>query len=388
MDLGRYIFQVLKHRNEVYVKGLGVFMRIHTSSVYDEQKAVYLPPLTYLEFDSKAVDGVDLADYIQQANQVSRTDAEALVQEAVLNLFDQIRDHGQASLHHLGHLIRHGNSLVFKAEDLSGFQLQPVDGGEVRPKVDEEVVVTQQEEDPIQPEEIIEPSVEEEPIDELTEEESPEIEEEPVQETLQTDDVAPVMGNPEEENRTEANSTDQVEPYYYEEEEPAKSSKAIWYIAAALIGLLIVGALYYFNRPDQGEVLDLTNDKNIQQTVPLDSNQIKTDSIAATDSTLRIQDSIPIADTVAKAPVKKPLIPEGHHYYIIIGKHSTLAKAYEQAEAFNKDGIPSVRVIPSKLAKNKKTVIWDSYATKAQADSANAIVQKRYVSDAWVQKIN
>lgn len=386
MDLGRYIFQVLKHRNEVYVKGLGVFKRIHTSSVYDEQKAVYLPPLTYLEFDSKAVDGVDLADYIQQANQVSRTDAEALVQEAVLNLFDQIRDHGQASLHHLGHLIRHGNSLVFKAEDLSGFQLQPVDGGEVRPTVEEEVVA-QQEEEPIQPEEIIEPPIEDEPIDELTVEESPEIEEEPVQETLQTDDVAPVMGNPEEENRTDENSTEQVEPYYFEEE-PVKSSKAIWYIAAALIGLLVVGALYYFNRPDQGEVLDLTKDKNNQQTVPLDSNQVKNDSIAANDSTLKKQDSIPAADTVAKAPAKKLLIPEGHHYYIIIGKHSTLAKAYEQAEAFNKDGIPSVRVIPSKLARNKKTVIWDSYATKAQADSANAIVQKRYVSDAWVQKIN
>jgi len=386
MDLGRYIFQVLKHRNEVYVKGLGVFKRIHTSSVYDEQKAVYLPPLTYLEFDSKAVDGVDLADYIQQANQVSRTDAEALVQEAVLNLFDQIRDHGQASLHHLGHLIRHGNSLVFKAEDLSGFQLQPVNGGEVRPTVEEEVVA-QQEEKPNQPEEVIVPPVETEPIVELTEEENPLMEDESVQETAQTDDVAPVMGNPEEENTAETSSTEQVEPYYFEEE-PVKSSKAIWYIAAALIGLLIVGALYYFNRPEQGEVLDLTKDKNNQQTLPLDSNQVKNDSIAANDSTLKNQDSIPAADTVAKAPAKKLLIPEGHHYYIIIGKHSTLAKAYEQAEAFNKDGIPSVRVIPSKLAKNKKTVIWDSYATKVQADSANAIVQKRYVSDAWVQKIN
>lgn len=386
MDLGRYIFQVLKHRNEVYVKGLGVFKRIHTSSVYDEQKAVYLPPLTYLEFDSKAVDGVDLADYIQQANQVSRTDAEALVQEAVLNLFDQIRDHGQASLHHLGHLIRHGNSLVFKAEDLSGFQLQPVDGGEVRPTVEEEIE-KQIEEESIQPEEVIVPPVETETIDEEFEEETQVIEDESVQETAQTDDVAPVMGNPEEENRTEANSTEQVEPYYFEEE-PVKSSKAIWYIAAALIGLLIVGALYYFNRPEQGEVLDLTKDKNNQQTLPLDSNQVKNDSIAANDSTLKKQDSIPAADTVAKAPAKKLLIPEGHHYYIIIGKHSTLAKAYEQAEAFNKDGIPSVRVIPSKLARNKKTVIWDSYATKAQADSANAIVQKRYVSDAWVQKIN
>lgn len=312
MDLGRYIFQVLKHRNEVYVKGLGVFKRIHTSSVYDEQKAVYLPPLTYLEFDSKAVDGVDLADYIQQANQVSRTDAEALVQEAVLNLFDQIRDHGQASLHHLGHLIRHGNSLVFKAEDLSGFQLQPVDGGEVRTTVEEEVE-KQIEEEPIQPEEVVVPPVETESIDEETEEETQVIEEASVPETPQTDDVAPVMGNPEEENRTEANSTEQVEPYYFEEE-PVKSSKAIWYIAAALIGLLIVGALYYFNRPEQGEVLDLTKDKNNQQTLPLDSNQIKNDSIAANDSTLNKQDSIPAADTVAKAPAKKLLIPEGSKY--------------------------------------------------------------------------
>jgi hypothetical protein len=32
-------------------------------------------------------------------------------------------------------------------------------------------------------------------------------------------------------------------------------------------------------------------------------------------------------------------------------------------------------------------VIWDSYETKEQADSALRIVRKQYVADAWSQKI-
>ncbi len=367
MDLGRYIYQVLKHRNEVFVKGLGVFKRIHTSSVFDERKGVYLPPLTYLEFDPKSVDGVDIVEYVQQAKQVSHADAQDAVQEAVINLFEDIKDHGQASLTHLGQLIRHGNSLIFKAEDLSGFQLEPVEAGEILPTV----AVAAPEEEP-EVEESVAAAVEEQVVEET---EVPELasSEEPVAFAEEPEAI--------------------VEEPFYEEEVPRSSNKLGWFIAAAILAIAVIGGLAYnkgfFGKSTSTTTLDSNKQVIAQNNAALattDSNSMALDSLGRVDSTAA-KDSAAVKPA-ANEETKKPLIPAGHQYSIVIGKHATLAQAFDQAESFNKAGVTSVRVIPSKLAHNKKTVIWDTYVTKAEADSALRVVQKRHVADAWVQKLN
>ncbi|WP_156309345.1 hypothetical protein [Sphingobacterium endophyticum] len=341
MDLGKYIHQLLKHRNEVYVKGLGVFKRIHTPSVYDDRRGVYLPPVTYLEFDGKSVNGVDFIDYIQQSTQSTRQAAESDVHDAVLNLLESIKENGSATLNHLGQLIKHGNSLVFKAEDLSGFQLQPIEGAG----------------------------------DNL-------IEETPAEETTPILDDKTVEESSHDENleHEESPTENQVEEVY---EEPQVNNKSKWYIWAALLAIVVIAGLLYVNHTNsikkQAKKTDSLLNAGIEEPDTAKTNIADTTNAAVNS----------VTDTSA-APVKKvynPLIPENHTYQIVIGTHATLAQAYEQAESFNKAGIESVRVIPSNLAHNKKKVIWDSYETKEKADSALRVVRKQYVADAWNQKI-
>ena len=125
MDLGKYIHQLLKHRNEVFVKGLGTFKRIHTSSVFDERKSVYLPPVTYLEFDAKSANGVDFIEYVQQSFQLGRQEAEALVEEQVIKLMEDIKDHGLGQLNHLGQFISMVSLWCSKQRICRGFNYNP-----------------------------------------------------------------------------------------------------------------------------------------------------------------------------------------------------------------------------------------------------------------------
>jgi len=53
MNLGRNVFNLLKRQTKVYVKGLGSFRRNLTSSAFDEKNNVYLPPITFLDFDQE-----------------------------------------------------------------------------------------------------------------------------------------------------------------------------------------------------------------------------------------------------------------------------------------------------------------------------------------------
>ncbi len=347
MDLGRYIHQLLKHRNEVYVKGLGVFKRIHTPSVYDDRRGVYLPPVTYLEFDGKSTDGVDFIDYIQQSKQTSRQSAEADVHDAVLNLLETIKENGSVTLNHLGQLIKHGSSLVFKAEDLSGFQLKPIEGA--ASPIPEQV-------------EVVEPTTPEPEAELPKEEEKEEIVEEPVVAVAEQEVVSEVY------------------------EEPQSTGKSKWYIWAAVLAIVVIAGLFYINHTNSSGKTEEKEDSVLNAgIVEPDSSVAKPVDTSGTATATTVDST---ANTSTGKKVYNPLIPANHTYQIVIGTHATLAQAYEQAESFNKAGIESVRVIPSNLAHNKKKVIWDSYETKEQADSALKYVRKHYVADAWHQKIN
>ena len=342
MDLGRNIHQLLKHKKEVYVKGLGTFKRIRTSSVFDDKKGVFLPPVNYLEFDNKSDDGADFIDYIQQSNYLSRSEAESVVEEEVKELLSNLSDNGTAGLNYLGQLIKHGSSLVFKPEDISSFRMVPIPGQ------NENVDHTSENS-----------SFENTDSTDLSEASESEV----IQEKIIDDSMAI-------DDQDELTEEEALENY-----NKGKSSRYIW---VAIISVLVIAGLFYFNYSYNANNLE----EDSQVTQPI--SEKLTDSV--------VLDSLAVAEIPAKdttvVKVYNPLIPENHTYQIVIGTHNTLALAYEQAESFNKAGIQSVRVIPSNLAHNKKKVIWDSYLTKQEADSALRYVRKHYVSDAWHQKVN
>lgn len=126
MDLGKKIQQVLKHYPSVYVDGLGAFKKVHQASSYDEQHNVFLPPIDYVEFDDRDQEGLDLAEYLRQENEISRTDAKELVGREVAAIIANINEHGKAHIPQLGDLLTYGDGYVFRAIDLSSFVFEPI----------------------------------------------------------------------------------------------------------------------------------------------------------------------------------------------------------------------------------------------------------------------
>jgi len=127
MNLGKSINNLLKRYEQVRVDGIGLFSRKQNSANFDKENNIYLPPITYIEFDSHTEEGgYNLTHYIQQQLQLDQQAAIALIQSAVADVKEQLAQKGQAKLENLGFLIAYGDSFVFKPLDLSGFNFQPI----------------------------------------------------------------------------------------------------------------------------------------------------------------------------------------------------------------------------------------------------------------------
>ena len=435
MNLGRNVFNLLKRQTEVYVKGLGSFKRNLTSSAFDDKNNVYLPPIAYLDFNQSSQEGYDFIQYIQQLHEIERSEADHLVSVAVAALKQQIVEEGQAKLDDLGYLLSYGEAYVFKPLDLSGFHLEPVavnpqfveeepsieapfvgedhaseQPHEEQPAVREESLPTEEpiEEQPVPAEDI---TITEEPTQEseeevenpalaslLIDEENSEVAEiSPAADFGQSETNLPVVEAAPAVDETllaapsDIPATAGEESVEEAEFEPRKKSNAIWYIILILVGLGVMAGLYITNNNIQLFPAEVPVDTPVVEVPLVDT----TTSIFDVDSTaLALQADTALVDT-AKVETEKQapreevvLTKRNHEWQLVIGTHATLAQAYEQAESYNKAGYPHVRVVPSNLAKNKKKVIWDSYETKDQVDSAALYVKKHIIKDAWQDKIN
>lgn len=428
MNLGRNVFNLLKRQTEVYVKGLGSFKRNLTSSAFDDKNNVYLPPIAYLDFNQSSQEGYDFIQYIQQLHEMERSEADNLVGLAVAALKQQIVEEGQAKLDDLGYLLSYGEAYVFKPLDLSGFHLEPVAVNpqfvEQQPAI-EPPFVGQDNTNEQQPEEELPVSAEELPTP--TEEQLPAATEEPTaaapeevenpalasllidenkielaetspsadfghpETNLPAAEVAPAVDETLVAAPSDIPATAGEETLEEPEVEPRKKSNAIWYIILILVGLGVMAGLYITNNNIQLFPAEVPVDTPVVEVPLVDT----TSSVFDVDSTaLALQADSALVDT-AKVETEKPALKEeavltkrNHEWQLVIGTHATLAQAYEQAESYNKAGYPHVRVVPSNLAKNKKKVIWDSYETKDQVDSAALYVKKHIIKDAWQDKIN
>lgn len=372
MNLGRQIHTLLKRQTSVYVNRLGVFKRVHTPATFDAKRHVFLPPITFIEFDSVATDGYDFITYVQQANQLERHDAALLVEQSVSAVLDKLNQSGQVDLDNLGQLISYGNSYVFKPLDLSGFNYTAVEDNfatddstitkeEVSIEADQLTTVTDHSN--------VSESLNEEIANDATKVDPP-VDTEPVHTPLAAET------NTLEESKT--TSDDELFPT------ERKSTSAYVYALVGIVAVVLLGGLYYYSTYMHESPVLTTKEQVI---IPLDS--IETDTLAAelpVDSTVIIQDSVHSATETQPEQEKIEEAtppPVNHKYTIVIGTHRTLAQAYEEAEAFNKDGHKSVRVITPNLAKNLKRVVWDTYASKEERDSALRYVKKHIKTDAW-----
>lgn len=343
MNLGKLIHALLKRQTAVYVSGLGVFKRVHTPAAFDAKKGVFLPPITIIEFDSHTTEGYDFISYLQQVNQNDRLEAGLQVESAVRVVTNELLQRGQTKLDDLGYLVSYGDSYVFKAIDLADFNYESVaDQFYTNVPAEKQVV-----------------------------------------EELSTDEI--VIHNPDngqteislENTSVETDPVTVAEEAAIEEYVEIKSNNSIWYGLVGVLAILIIAGLIYYN---------YQKPKSILANVPVEvKDSIVTKIGSDTVREAVLQDSL-VDSTDSTARVEMPKKVD-HRYQIVIGSHRTLQQAYAQAEAFHKDGHKTVKVVNPNLAHNRKKVVWDTYASKAEMDSALQYVQKHIIADAWPDKI-
>lgn len=365
MNLGKQIQTLLKRQPAVCVKGLGTFRRNHHSASFDAKRNVYLPPMTYIEFEGDSSDGFNFVAYIQQIQQIDRQQAEAQVDGAVSAVLNNMQQHGEATLDSLGYLVSYGASFVFKPLDLSGFQFNPVvdeynvQDRSIEVHLDSNTIV-----DKNDPSSLTNESVNDEQLVEAI--------------TTQQENSLPPLPIRDEDLVQETNHPQEMEysdEYHHEE----KSNNALIYIIVAVLSLITLGGLYYYNMINNAPA-ESTPIEDPAVVLPdtisdLDTSVIQLDTAISSSDTLSIRDTITEDVPIVVEEVKK--------YTIIIGTHKSLADATADAESYHKKGHKTVKVMTPNLSKNNKRVVWDTYATKEERDSALAYVRKHVKADAW-----
>lgn len=405
MNIGKHIESLLKRHPSVFVKGLGVFKRIHQSAKYDSTRNVYLPPVTFIEFEHFESDGFDFVNYIQELDQLSREDADAKVEDVVSTILDLVYQNGEVSIDGLGTFESFGNAYIFKPLDLVGFTYEEVESN----FVESHSSANNSEEEPadILPESngFVEEHVEAERIIEEVEIES--IEE--VADTTLVDSTGSIevleeviVDEPVDSSSLEAGLESKVSEslnatnknvFVFEhrpldpgdDEHTSDGKSYVYGLLAALSVLLLGGIYYYYTTYYRGAVVNpqVGTKENIDTAnLPLDT--------ATVDSTLLIDSVLLNQDTLRKSTKVDTVLKEreiDHKYTIVIGTHKNLESAEIEAAKYNKDGHKSVRVLIPNMEKNRKRVIWGTYATREERDSVLRVVRSRYKADAWGSEI-
>lgn len=392
MNLGKNINNLLKRYSEVYVKGLGVFKRKHSAAQLDRQRDLFLPPISYVEFDSTAENGFNFIHYIQQQQNLNLDAATQVLQDAVADLKDQLIQNGQAKLEDLGHIVSYGSSLVFKPLDLSGFNFEPIKHVVV-PEI--ETVIPDRELEEIIP---LIPVEEQESVDDELEEEK-EVDTVEVEEEIVTEELDPIQPDPVVEPVeiepvvfTHEQTVEQ-EPVVLYEERTTQSNTMWYYISAAIIIVVSVIVAFMLNPTLKDQlfgkkpvVAPVVVVAPVDTVAKIDSTQLKQDSTALID-TLN-QDTVILPAATKETLVVKESVPVAQpNYQLVIATPKTMALAEEEVLRLRKKGYTTVRAVDSKFKRNKKRVIWDTYITKEEADRDQATVAKTF-SGAWVEKIS
>lgn len=375
MNLGKQLYTLLKNQKEVFVKGLGTFRRIHTSATFDVKENVYLPPLSYIEFDALSEEGFDFISYLQQADGVERSVAENRVEQAVSAIRAQVAHAGQVTLDQVGHLISYGNTFVFKPLDISGFNFKPIaELRTVQPavedvQVEESVPVAER----VLVQEEITPKEQEVEVVHVPGEEFPE----------QANILIPHEGEPAavEKAIVAEETTVQEGP-----DEPGRGGGAFIYGLLAALALLAMGGIYYYKTyyekpiPTVAEKETEIVEQPVEQAPEIESPWDVADTTDTEEPLVADTSGLTSSVEAAKAePVKSESVKK---FVIVIGSHKSLKQANMEVEDYHKKGHTTVRLLGGEEHATWKRVIWDSYATAAERDAALRDVRKNVKADA------
>lgn len=101
MDVGNYISELLAHKGEVSVPGLGYFAHTRVNGFYNERESKFYPPTYSVQFDPQMIDDDTLAQYMADKKKISVASAKYFT-EKYINSLKQMAQTEEAALADLG----------------------------------------------------------------------------------------------------------------------------------------------------------------------------------------------------------------------------------------------------------------------------------------------
>lgn len=414
----KYISEILKKKELVIIPDFGAIFKNQMSAVVDSQNNILKPPFISYTFNEflKYNDG-EIANLIKEADGISKEEAEIKLTSFVQELKDKINNGKSICIERVGEFTIGANGkIILKAFDLKEkdenfglpeISVEPINKAEsIEPPVSapvvEEIEITPIIEEPIVVEEIKveepkeikieEPNAEEVKTEEpIIKEEIPTAsshwseKEEPAVNTVPTDNVEPIISETTEEKEL---VNDEIE------EQPIIKKKrtglVIFLSLIVLIICLVAGGLIFAPAKFKEMTKGLPFIGHANDTIITRDTVIKKDTIAEapvveeqTQDTTSVEPA-PVEVKTEPAPKKqeqKATIVSGN-YYIVAGSFSVAVNAEKLSNQLQGKGY-SAQVIDYK---GRSTVVYGSYATQSEVNTALAKIKSEENKDAWVLK--
>lgn len=114
MEIGLYIADLLGERDEVSVPGLGTFIKLRIAGTYDRMSNSFRPPYYQFGFKNSISGFYPLREYLCDKKGLNISSAEYFIKKYASEILDQINEHENAEIKHLGVLSRKNGIISFE----------------------------------------------------------------------------------------------------------------------------------------------------------------------------------------------------------------------------------------------------------------------------------
>lgn len=321
-----------------------------------------------------------LVHYIASQKRISSDESIKELDKTVENILDQLSESSEFSLYPFGKLVEFGGSILLKEV---GFDLEKEKSELAKIKAEEARLAEEQrlaEEARVAEEQRL-------------------AEEARLAETKRQAELARVAEEARiaEANRLAEEARKQEEEM--DEEENSSSGLKKVFIALAAVILVFCAVLFYlynYKPETYNQFLNtfyktIGSEENMQVAESTTLTPIEPEPIIQEDSLSVLQNntldsSLVAQDTLAVAEVQDDPLSWPVRYEIVVASFSTLRQA-EKYIADMKEKGHDFKLLESKIASNRKKVIWGSYKTEEEAKDILRDVQRTFEAGAWIAEV-
>lgn len=362
MEILVYLAELIQHRKQVGIAGLGTVYKSKIPGRYDAEAHAFLPPSHALHFSTELLENDALAEYISFKRNISIDSARYYIEEFSNKAVQELSENNETQLGKLGKLSSVEGSIVFETAENGNLQYFGL------PRVNEDRLPEGHNIEPLKIEQAEDDFVENFPDAEKDEEAENQAISEKIEEVVEENRLEEENPGLEYQNLaamlpTEINHTTSDE--IPQQEKESRNSASLKIVLTAVLVLVILG-LAYFLYPKM--IKD--NKEALQESQIHDSSTNHTklgipDSIAYTDSVKNtaLDAEANLADTqaIASNTVPPPVVekPSVTTYEIIIGSLANMKEAKKFVAQIKSKGINGW--IVDSLASGKKRVSIASF---------------------------